>query len=105
MEEYSSPQLLSGEWSYVALMHFEENKSKLCICPKCQPYCILSTEDLVTRLTKLHTSLRSRCTPGQVEYKSVVKSMTFTILAKDIGTHCTIIRQVDDKVLGKLVGK
>ena len=31
--------------------------------------------------------------------------MAFTILAKDIGTPCTIIGQVDDKVQGKLVGK
>jgi hypothetical protein len=66
VENYFSLQLLSRERSYAGLMDFEdfeENKSKVFICPKCQPYCILSTEDLVTRLTELQTSLRSRCTP------------------------------------------
>ena len=105
VEKYFSPQLISGEWSYVALMHFENNKSKLSICPRCQPYCILNIEDLVKTLTELQTKLRTQCTPSQDEYKTVVKSMAFTILAKDVGTYSTIIGQVDDKVQGKLVGK
>ena len=35
VEKYFGPMFLSGEWNYVALIHFEKNTSKLKICKDC----------------------------------------------------------------------
>merc|ERR1719312_1500176 len=86
-------------WSYVAWMHFKNNKSKLHICEDCENNIIFTPEDLVTKLTELYEA--TQATPNHDEYKEVVKKVAFTLLSQDIGTPCTITSIVDNKVVGK----
>merc|ERR1719312_2321489 len=86
-------------WSYVAWMHFKNNKSKLHICEDCKSNIIFTPEDLVTKLTELYDT--TQATPNHEEYKEVVKKVAFTLLSQDIGTPCTITSMVDNKVVGE----
>ena len=87
IQQYFSPMLTSGEWKFVKLMHFDKNNPKLKICPECESNLIFSEEDLRTKLTELHvTPQPAPSQPG--EYRNIVKTFSFTILAQDIGTHC-----------------
>merc|ERR1719312_2045957 len=86
-------------WSYIAWMHFKNNKSKLHICEDCKSNIIFTPEDLVTKLTELYET--TQATPNHDEYKEVVKKVAFTLLSQDIGTPCTITSMVDNKVVGK----
>merc|ERR1712013_200434 len=86
-------------WSYVAWMHFKNNKSKLYICEDCENNIIFTPEDLVTKLTELYDT--TQATPNHDEYKEVVKKVAFILLSQDVGTPCTITSMVDNKVVGK----
>merc|ERR1719312_1316004 len=86
-------------WSYVAWMHFKNNKSKLHICEDCKSNIIFSPEDLITKLKELYET--TQATPNHDEYKEVVKKVAFSLLSQDIGTPCTITSMVDNKVVGK----
>merc|ERR1719206_1337647 len=86
-------------WSYIAWMHFKNNKSKLHICADCESNIIFTPEDLVTKLTELYET--TQATPNHDEYKKLVKRIAFSLLSQDIGTPCTITSMVDNKVVGE----
>ena len=105
VERYFGPLLLSGEWSYVPLIHFQENRKKWSICPECRQFCILNLTELPEILARIENHLRPSCKPSHEEYTRIVKSMIFTILAKDIGTPCTVAAELYDKIEGTKYGK
>merc|ERR1712012_1116403 len=78
---------------------------KLRICGNCSPFIINGPTDVADKLNSIEallTTVRPQAVvPSHAEYKFLVESLTFVVLAQPISTHCTIVGDVVDKVVGK----
>lgn len=102
LEEYFASELASGEWAFVGMIF--TNNSKKSICQTCTPFVIQGCSEVAAKLALIEDHLkpiRKQCSPNHTEYASLLRGLVFVVLAQPISTHCTIVGDVVDKVVGK----
>ena len=80
------------------------NNNRKSICQACTPFVIQGCSEVATKLALIEDHLkpiRKQCSPNHTEYASLVRGLVFVVLAQPISTHCTIVSDVFDKVVGK----
>ena len=104
LEEYFAAELHSGDWCFVGMIFTDAINTKQPICRACAPFVIQGTIELSAKLASIENELkhvRAKFSLSHQEYVSLVQSLTFVVLSHPISTHCTIVSNVHDKVVGK----
>ena len=102
IEDYFGEKLFSGEWYYAAFVHFEIGWPE--VCSDCELFTIDQADQLKDKLDnmeKLLNKKRPGWTPCQEEYKSLVKSLAFTVLFHPLSTYVRITEDVRKKIEGE----
>ena len=102
-EDYFSPSLSSAEWYYAGVVHFERNRCKAPVCGDCETFTIHPVGELAAKLSTVEDKLqkeRPTCSPKHEEYKQLVSSLCFTVLAQPLATYCRITEEVGVKLEG-----
>merc|ERR1712223_1350269 len=71
LEQYFAPELSSSDWSFVAMVHYNNFALKQPVCPTCSPFTIHGANQLATKLAGLETHLkavRPQWSPSHQEY-------------------------------------
>ena len=105
LEEYFASELTSSQWCFVPMIFTEIVNTKQQICPECLPFIIQGTSQVATKLNGLRALFLKVRTqpviPSHREYVSLVRGLAFVVLSQPIGTHCTIVSNIYNKVEGK----
>ena len=105
LEEYFAADLAVNEWCLVGMIYTNVIHKKLRICGNCSPFIINGPTEVTNKLNSIEVLLTNvrpdGVVPSHAEYKFLVESLTFVVLAQPISTHCTIVDDVVDKVDGK----
>ena len=80
---YFGLDFTSGEWRFVSVLHYVQNKTGRKICSTCEQFIVKSGE-LSTKLEKIEYLVkhdRTTCCPNHLEYRNIVAGLAFTVLA------------------------
>jgi len=102
--DYFAPDL--ADWCFVGMIYTNVIHRKLQICSDCSPFIINGPKEVTKKLDNIEALLTSvrpqKVVPSHAEYKFLVESVTFVVLAQPVSTHCTIVSDVVEKVYGKV---
>ena len=108
LNSFLGDELNSGEWFYIGMVHYERLHHKVSLCQNCDKFALHTAGELHSKLAQAEatlTTMRPSCTPSHDEYKTVVKTLAFTVLAHPMPTKALITKEVYDKIVGKAAKK